>query len=156
MSVSAGPLGGGGRNASQDVDLNIAPLIDCITVLIAFLLASSSLLSVGLMDAGVAASSTEVNNDKPPSVNVELVLSSNKSMKVKISGKEARDISIDSTQNTWNSEALKTALRDIKQKWTDVNAITISADDDVEYKDIILSMDTSRKILPAVILGGFE
>jgi biopolymer transport protein ExbD len=44
----------GGGN-SQDADINLAPIIDCFTVLIAFMLVSASFLSIGVLDAGIAA-----------------------------------------------------------------------------------------------------
>ena len=50
--MSAGNFEGSG---GQDFELNLASLIDCFTVLITFLLASASFLSVGILDAGVAA-----------------------------------------------------------------------------------------------------
>ena len=39
-----------GNSSGQDVDLNITPIIDCFTVLITFLLASASFLSIGFFE----------------------------------------------------------------------------------------------------------
>mgnify|MGYP003351965824 CR=1 FL=1 len=47
---SPGPLDGG-----QDFELNLASIIDCLTVIIAFLLLSSSFVSYGTLDTAVAA-----------------------------------------------------------------------------------------------------
>ena len=49
--MSAG--GGGGEG---DVELNIAPIVDCFTVLIAYMLVSMSYIQLSIFDAGVAAS----------------------------------------------------------------------------------------------------
>ena len=59
--MSAG--GGGGEG---DVELNLAPIVDCFTVLIAYLLVSMSFISLSIFEAGVAATS-------PESASVEVV-----------------------------------------------------------------------------------
>ena len=41
------------HDTSQDFDVNITPIIDSFTVLITFMLASASFLSVGIFDAGI-------------------------------------------------------------------------------------------------------
>ena len=39
---------------SLDFELNLAPIIDCFTVLIAFILISASFASINILDAGIA------------------------------------------------------------------------------------------------------
>src|SRR4051812_14599722 len=53
--------------SGQDIDLNIAPIIDCFTVLITYLLVSASFLSLAVLEVGVAAS-----GDMAPPVEVPL------------------------------------------------------------------------------------
>ena len=48
----------------KDFDLNLAPIIDCMTVLITFMLASASFLSIGILDAGVAAAGATAVTDQ--------------------------------------------------------------------------------------------
>ncbi len=42
----------------QDFELNLASIIDCFVVLIAFILVSTSFFSIGIIDAEVAGAST--------------------------------------------------------------------------------------------------
>ncbi len=48
---------GNSNQNSGDFELNLASMIDCFTVLIAFLLASSSFLSIGALDVATLAAS---------------------------------------------------------------------------------------------------
>jgi biopolymer transport protein ExbD len=59
ISGGGGSPGRKSKGASQDFDLNLAPIIDCITVLIAFILISTSFISIGLLDAGIATETAQ-------------------------------------------------------------------------------------------------
>src|SRR3954469_12585388 len=86
MSTSTLP-GGSGKHQSQDFELNITSIIDTFTVLITFMLASASFLSIGIFDAGISAGGDAATATKPPSVNVEVALGHDHSFVVKLSGK---------------------------------------------------------------------
>jgi biopolymer transport protein ExbD len=147
--------GGSGRAQSQDFELNLASIIDCMTVLITFLLASTAFISIGILDAGVAAAGSTATNTAPPPVNVQLEIGKQHDIAVKLSGKSTSTQSVAAKDGAWNFVALTEKLAAIHQQWPMVNAITISADNSVEYKDVVLVMDTARKTIPVVLLGGF-
>ncbi|OFZ74017.1 MAG: hypothetical protein A3K03_11870 [Bdellovibrionales bacterium RIFOXYD1_FULL_44_7] len=135
---------------SQDFELNLASIIDCLTVLITFLLASASFISIGILDAGVAAAGVEASSVKPPPVNVAIEIKKDKSFRVKVTGKESRTVTVDG-----NKEQLQKELQAIKGRWSSLNAVTVLADSDIEYQDVVQTMEAARKVLPAVLLGGF-
>jgi biopolymer transport protein ExbD len=147
MSVSSG---GGG----QDVELNLAPIIDCFTVLIAFMLVSASFLSIGLLDAGIAAAGPSTDKSTPPPVSIEVVIKNGLALQVKVSGKENRTLNVAVKDNALDLEGLAAQLKPIQDKWKTVNGATISAESDVEYREVIRTMETTRKHFPAVALGG--
>jgi biopolymer transport protein ExbD len=147
---------GGGRGGSQDFELNLASIIDCLTVLITFLLASTAFISIGILDAGVAAGGTQAQDGTPPPVNITLELGAGHSMTVKTSGKASSSNTIPAVNGAeWNMNALTQRLQALHQQWPTVNAVTLSADGNVEYKDVVQVMDTTRKTIPVVLLGGF-
>lgn len=153
--VDTGSSGGRG-SASQDVDLNIAPIIDAFVVLIAFLLASASFLSIGMLDAGVAAAgATPKANSKPPAVSVSVILNSGQKMQVKVTGKQTSTFQVPSKDGEWNHEQMTGHLSSLKSKWKDLSAVTLEADNSVEYKNVIKAMEVIRKTIPVVLLGGF-
>jgi biopolymer transport protein ExbD len=155
--MSAGiETGGGGRGAqSQDFELNLASIIDAFTVLIAFMLASASFLSIGILDAGVAAAGATANAGTPPSINVTIELSPDNKMMVKTTGKTQASTAIASKTGAWDYETLTQTLGGLKTKYPDVNAVTLVADNTVQYKDVVKAMEITRKTLPVVLLGGF-
>ena len=144
---------------SQDFELQLAPIIDAFTVLIAFLLVSASFLSIGILDAGVAAAGKTAKSTTPPPINLSLKLLSNKSLILKVSGKANRSFTIpglrEADQINWNYVELNQQLKSILGKWSSVKALTIEASDQIKYEDVVKTMDSVRETVPVVLLGGF-
>jgi biopolymer transport protein ExbD len=143
------------KATNQDFELNLASIIDCLTVLITFLLASASFLSIGILDAGLAAGSAHSAGGTPPPVTVTVELKAAHKMEIKIGGKENRTISIGEQDGEWDYKALTRDLSTLKTRWNGLNALTLSAENGIEYREIVRTMEVARKILPAVMLGGF-
>jgi biopolymer transport protein ExbD len=57
---------GGTHPAEIDFELNLAPIIDCLVVLITFTLISASFLSVAVFDYGAAPNSASQSSTTPP------------------------------------------------------------------------------------------
>ena len=147
--------GGGRGKAGQDFDLNIASIIDAFTVLIAFMLASASFLAIGIFDAGVSAAGQTSASDKPPSIAVTIDLGANHQFNVKTTGKSQSSNAIAAKGEDMDFDSLTSALSGLKSKWSDLNAVTLTADNSVQYKDVIKAMEVTRKTIPVVLLGGF-
>ena len=155
--MSAGVLpGGSGKHHSQDFELNITSIIDTFTVLITFMLASASFLSIGIFDAGISAGGDQATHVKPPEVNVEVALSRDHSFAIKLTGKVTSTIHVAATKaGDWDLDGLTSQLGGVKGRFASVQAATLSAENLVEYKDVIRAMESTRKTLPYVLLGGF-
>lgn len=151
--MSAGVSSGGN---SQDVELNLASIIDCFTVLIAFMLASASFLSIGILDAGVAAAGAQAAPGTPPSVNVTVELGTAGKLAVKLSGKASSTINLPALADGKSDyEGLTRSLASAHSKYTDIAAVTLTADNNTEYKEVVKAMEQIRKTIPVVLLGGF-
>jgi len=143
-------------NQSQDFELNLAPIIDCFTVLVTFLLASSAFISIGLLDAGIAAGGATTPEDKaPPSVQVSVELQPSHKIEIKVTGKANQTFDIVPTNGVWDYDKLTAQLNTLKQKYPDLGGVTLKADENVQYGEVIVGMENIRKSLPAVLLGGF-
>ncbi len=154
--VSSTPAGGGGRGSSGlDFDLNLAPVIDCFVVLITFLLASASFLSIGLLDAGVAAGAASTSETQPPPVQITLELKADKSLLVKVSGKSTNTLNVPAKGGERDYAGMAKQLEGLKGSWPQVTGATLIADPAVEYAEVIATMEAARKTHPAVLLGGF-
>lgn len=140
---------------SQDFELNLASIIDCFTVLIAFMLASASFLSIGILDAGIAAAGATASTDKPPEVNVTVELMTDHVFTVKVTGKTNSSTPVTAKDQAWDYARLNETLQGLRAKYPSLTAVTLTAQDAVEYKDIVKTMDSVRGTLPYVLLGGF-
>lgn len=149
--------GGGGKHsgAHQDFELNLASIIDCFTVLIAFMLATASFLSIGLLDAGVAAAGTTASAGDPPQVTLTVELKPDRTISVKTSGKENSSVTLAAKDATWNYDSLTTKLTEIKGRWSGLSAATLVAENTIEYRDVVKTMEVTRRTVPVVLLGGF-
>src|SRR4051812_20415125 len=144
---------GSGESNSQDFELNLASIIDCFTVLITFMLASASFLSLGIMDAGVAAAGATQNAGTPPPINITVELKPGHQMVVAVTGKLTSNTPIQARGTDWNYDDLTQNLGALKAKFNDVNAVTLTADNATEYRDVVKTMEVLRKSMPAVLLG---
>lgn len=156
--IDSGSLGGGkpGRQ-SPDFELNLASIIDCFVVLIAFLLISSSFLAIGLLDAGVQAGQVAPETaSAPPPVQITVNIQEGGKVLVKIRGKMNESATIAaSAKGGWDWTELNSKLSGIKKTWPGVEGAILTAGESVEYKDVIEGMETVRKTLPMVLLGEF-
>ncbi len=157
----AGPHGG----QNQDFDINLAPIIDCFTVLITFLLASASFLAIGIFDSSVAVPGANDSNAKAVPVRVDVELNTNFEMTFKLSGAPSAKKGdanganytrkLPPVRSGWNTEQLMKELETVQAKWPGAQSMVLSAADDVEYVHIVKLMETLRPKMPNVMLGGF-
>jgi biopolymer transport protein ExbD len=142
--------------SDQDCELNLAPIIDCFTVLITFMLVSASFLAVGIFETTVRTEGLASANAKPPAVTLEVELTDQNTFHLKITGKEHLDKTIPAENNDWNLAALKVEVEKVKKKWPDTTSLVLSANNDVQYLQIIRTMEALKQTpIPAVLLGGF-
>jgi biopolymer transport protein ExbD len=128
-------------SGSHDVELNLAPIIDCLTVLITFMLISASFLSIGILEASVAGPNP---NSKPPEVAAELKLTA-KGAQLIASGKI-------SFKHVVTAESLMGELADLKAKGVD--QVTFTPSDEVPFETLVQWTDKIRAVIPAVAYGG--
>lgn len=140
---------------NQDFELNLASIIDCLTVLLTFMLASASFLSVGILDAGVTAAGTQSLNEVSPKWILTLKLKKNYEIQLLAHGKEKREVSLSSQKSKWDLSGLHQELQNLKSNWPELSSLTLVAESSVEYQDVIHVMDEARKVVPHVMLGGF-
>lgn len=152
-----------GNSNSQDVELNLAPIIDCLVVLVSFMLISAAFLSINLIDAGIAAGGAAPTDQTPPPVALTLKLEPSQTLQIKVEGKVNQTFTIRPTPATaatkgvpdWNFAELTQHLQTIKKQWPTLGVLTLEAADATPYRDIVQTMEIARKTIPVVLLGGF-
>jgi biopolymer transport protein ExbD len=137
-------------DGGQDFELNLASIIDCLTVIIAFLLLSSSFVSYGTLDTAVAApqgqNASTAAEGQPQALTLSVTLRDAEHVDLDVSGarSEKRQIA---------RGALKSELESMKARYPGLNGIVLTAASRVEYRDVIRGMDDARQVFPAVALG---
>jgi biopolymer transport protein ExbD len=150
---------GGGEN-SQDVELNLAPIIDCFTVLITYLLVTASFLSLAALDVGVSATGTAappVESTAPPPMVLSLEVLANGDIKVNVrggvSGKEYPSL-VRARLGQRDEEQLLSRLNEIKKRWPTITDASVSAEPTVIYKEVVKAIKKIQEAMPKVFIAG--
>jgi len=150
-----------GSGDGQDFELNIVPIIDCFTVLIAYLLVSASFISLAAFDVGVSVSgegATSVDTLKDPPFALTIRLQESKGLQLQlIGGPEAINLSMPippKSRDKWDFLALKKKLTEIKEKYPKLKDVSVTADGVVVYKEIILMIENIKPTYAKVFLAG--
>lgn len=132
-----------------DFDLNLAPIIDAFVVLIAFMLASASFLSISIFDAGFTPAEA-LGDPSPPPITLTLnIKDKDGGYEVIVKGKTNN-----TTKYSTPEEAGK-ALEEIKAQYPTVDSVVLTADDGVTYEGVVKVMEKVRPVMPSMVLGGF-
>lgn len=148
--MNVGSQGG----ASQDFDLNLAPIIDCFTVLITFMLASASFLAVGVFDSGAAAEGSAPNDQLPASIRVDAELTPKKDIVLHVDGKTKFTKRLAATDGDWNFAALVAEVSTLRKSYPDTKGMILNADNEVQYGEVVRAMEALKTHIPAVLLRG--
>lgn len=141
------------QHAEQDFELNITSIIDCFTVLIAYLLVASSFISIGIFDVGIAVKSTvptivENLNDIPLSISI-LVQGPEEAI-VKLSGKEQRNIPVKTPAE------LENLLNQLVSTHTNIVDATVGGFANLQFQELMHFVEAAKKAIPKVYIGDDE
>ncbi len=158
MSGSVGLPSPGGKSdsESQDFELNIVPIIDAFTVLISYLLASASFISLGIFDIDVATSGPGASTKPPAPALVRLAfdVKSNGVVQVKLSGAQSETFMVEAdSKGKWNKEMLLKKLKGYKEKFPTLEEATVTGENKVPYKDVVTVIEVIKNVIPSVVIG---
>jgi biopolymer transport protein TolR len=127
-----------------DVDMNLVPFIDMMSVLVAFLLLTAvwtNLAQINIKPGGLGAD-TELRTEPPP-VNLSVLIAQDGHWIGITTGQPRK---IDKVGEDYNYEALAEALKYYKQEsgiFNERDDVEIAAEDRVDYQSVISTMDTA-------------
>lgn len=131
--------------SSQDFELNLAPIIDCFTVLITFLLATASFLSIGFLEARAAAQRAESGVAQEPRAILRVrLIEPGEAFEFDLSGRRAR----------FPVAELEMRAKEWKAAHPQLETATLEAEDAIEYKTVVDAMDKLRTAIPVIQLSG--
>ncbi len=143
-------FGSGGD--TQEVELNITPIIDCFTVLITFLLASASFLSIGFFETytpGSAGDPTQAEPDTEVVVKINASHMAEMKLKGKVNQTVSFNVSDEASMKKFDAklDELKTGVK--------LGQILLSADDAVDYNELSGVMGHINHAQLPVVVGEF-
>lgn len=139
------------QEEEQDVELNLAPIIDCFVVVITFLLVSASFVSIGAIDT----SSTEAAAAAEPqagTLELSVQLRANRSVLISTSGASSQAFEISPASDAFDLLSLGNKLGELKQAFPSLSSATLNAEGGVPYKEVIRALEKTRDQLPQVYL----
>ncbi len=129
---------------SANVELNIVPVIDLMSVLIVFLLITAVWNQISMIQLGTSIYGKKTNDEQikqPKSAHITLRLDIQRNGYILLIGKTT--ISIPLKNGKYNEVALKKELLKIKKRYPEKENIFLSIDDKLNYETMVLGMDTA-------------
>jgi len=143
------------KEIDPDFELNIASIIDCFTVLITYLLVSASFITLGMFDVTVASHSpSDVVDSVPPPLTVTIGILKNFEIKVSTEGSENNSYKIPQKEGGMDLESLTANLQKLKERFPKLEAAMITAEDTVDYKELVKTVEATRATFPQVALSA--
>ncbi len=142
-----------GSSSTQEVDLNITPIIDCFTVLITFLLASASFLSIGFFETYTPGQSSNPTEGEPDT-EVVIRIKGNHFAELKAKGKKNLTLSF-KTDDAAQMKGLEEQLQNLKSPDIKLNQVLVSADDTVDYQELSQMLGHVNTANLPVVVGEF-
>lgn len=151
-------IGSSGKGRNTNVDLNLVPVIDLMSVLITFLLISAVWTQVSMIQLGASFASPRDNTQtdyKPPPME-DLVLRLDVVANGYILKVASETKPIPKLNNEYNTSVLVAELMKVKKKYPEKTGIKISISDEVIYEHVITVMDAGLKsgFSPELLTGG--
>jgi biopolymer transport protein ExbD len=140
-----GSSSGAGRRP-VDVDMNLVPFIDMMSVLVAFLLLTAvwtNLAQINIKPGGVGHDTETLPTGQPP-INLSVLVGQD-GLWVGITTGQPRKID-KNADGSYNWDALAEALQYYKKEsgiFNDRDDVEIAAEDKVDYQSVITTMDVS-------------
>lgn len=131
--------GGGGRQVN--VEPNLVPFIDLMSVCIIFLLVTAVWTQVSMIELGASVYGKKVGEDTPAAQkpSIEVVVQITKSGYVVREGRNAFSIRL--KEDEYDKQSLYDQLRVIKKRNPELNMASISLEDDLKYNEMVEGMD---------------
>ena len=148
----------GKRGRDPNVELNLVPVIDLMSVLITFLLISAVWTQVSMIQLGASFASPRDPEQKeitpPPIEDLLLKLEIRANGYVLFVGKDVRSMPM--LNGVYDNQALLADLSKVKQLYPDKAGVKMAISDEIQYEFVITAMDVGLKagFSPELLTGG--
>ena len=143
MASVAVPEGGRGKGKKKSLDaiINVVPFIDLLSCCLAFLLITAVWTQVSKLNVAQGAGVTH-----EPTETLEITLQITEKGYTLTIGQGGAAIAIPRNRAGYDVQALGDRLKEIKQQRQDQRAISIAAEDGVQFDDLVRTIDICIKM----------
>lgn len=145
------------KGRKTEFDLNIVPIVDCLTILLTFMLASGAFISIGVLELGIASSSsaatTAGQKDGEP-VHFRVEVYPDRSVVLQVSGQQRDYQKIEALDQKVSLTRLNSLLEGWKKRYNQVNSAMLLSHPEVDYKDVVQVLETIKRTHNEVALGS--
>ncbi|RYZ90567.1 MAG: biopolymer transporter ExbD [Proteobacteria bacterium] len=134
---------GGKRGRARNVELNLVPVIDLMSVLITFLLITAVWNQVNMMQIGSSLYGKQLDDQKPtppPKSDVVLKIDIKEVGYILTVGKQV--ISLPQTNGEYDDAGLIAQLQRVKQLYPEKTDVVVTMSDELVYERLIRGMDS--------------
>jgi biopolymer transport protein ExbD len=143
------------RNAREEVEVNLIPVMNLFVTLIPFLLLAAAFYHVGVIPTSLPSQTDEVSDIAADtrSVTINLIVEPDRIM---LSASSAvldeetlasLSVTLARTEKGFDLEMLGKALHAIKLNYDQSDTVIVLPSDKVEYQDVVMILDTAREII---------
>ncbi len=129
---------GGGEKKSLDLVIPLVPMIDMLAMMITFLMMTAVWTEIGRLQVAQAPSGPS-DSVEPPKPTLQLTLTLTERGYLLAAGAES--VEIPKKGEEYDSAELVKKLKAIKKDNPDQRAITVAAEDSVEYQFLVMAVD---------------
>jgi biopolymer transport protein ExbD len=138
------------RRADATFDLNLAPLLDVIVVIIPMLLLSVAFIQIKMIETNVpqvVEQKISENNKKDATVIIELRADKKSGFQITINDKGSKkNIPVALKGAALDFQGLKDSMVNVKKQYSDVFKLDFAPSSEIVYEDIVMVMDTVRQL----------
>ena len=145
------PISGEGDGHPGEFELNLAPVIDCLTVLIVYTMVSASFLSLGAFNTTVPSEGKATASLIPVQVRVDL--NQDRSIEMTVDGADKKILKFEAKSQDWDFSSMSQNLNELKGKYPLLNTVTLAAEPQVNYLEVVRVVERTKQSFPNVVLG---
>lgn len=150
--MAGGASGDDGEDG--DFELNLAPIIDCFTVLITYMLVSASFITINAMEVNVAATTTAPQpQEQTFQASVAIELSATHEISFKVNDRKPASFTVPARDGSWDLAGMESTTQKLLEKWPTLKEINVKANDELEYREIVKVVENLKGHFAAVYLG---
>ncbi len=134
---------GSGRGRGVNVELNLVPVIDLMSVLITFLLITAVWTQVSMIQIGSSLYAKKDDSQQPPKLtpNADIALKVDVKLEGYVLTVGTQIISLPKLNAAYDSAGLVAQLQRVKQLYPEKLDGIVSMSDDVPYENLVNTMD---------------